>query len=69
MSDLDFGEYTQYGFTWGPMEVSRRSSMTRRAGEGLSRALGVKTPYHDLDVYVSPTGRSVRVFRDGKELK
>lgn len=66
MSD---GSLTQYGFTWGPIEVERMTAFEFRAGRGVSRSLKVATPYGAVNVYVSPTGRSIRVFRDGKELR
>lgn len=50
----------QYGFTWGPVKVQRTAVMPQ--GHHVLTVNG-------LDIYVSPTGRSVRVFRDGKELK
>ena len=59
-------EISEYGFTWGPMTVTRLATI---GAHGLERrALGIKTERHKLDIYVSPAGHSVRVFRDGKEL-
>lgn len=67
---------TQYGFTWGPIEVQRLasfiSSVRRDKGECL--VIGVytgegKNRKQKLEIYASPTGQSVRVWRDGKELK
>ena len=52
-----------YGFTWGPAEVTRMAEI-----KGL-RILRVATDQRDLQISVSLTGRSVRVWRDGKELK
>lgn len=52
-----------YGFAWGPVEVRRTMShkgcvvLTVETGTGQS-----------IDVYVSRTGRSLRVFKDHKEL-
>lgn len=54
---------TEYGFVWGPVEVARLMSLA----DG-RRALEVKTPYRRIEVYVSPTGRSVRVFCQGREM-
>lgn len=51
-----------FGFTWGPMNVHRLASIKER------RFLGVKTEYHAVEIAVSPTGRSVRVWIDGKEV-
>lgn len=65
----DYGRFTPYGFTWGPAEVSRISRLN--VGDRDSRVIGIKTPYKDIEVYVSKTGRSVRIFdrTSGKELK
>jgi hypothetical protein len=64
----DVGGLTPYGFTWGPIEVQRITTFNGR------RILGLyidsdKPRRARLQIYVSPTGRSVRVWRDGKELK
>ena len=55
---------TTYGFNWGPGRVERVTHFKPRRGRE-AFILGV----NDLEIYVSKTGRSVRVFRDGKELK
>lgn len=55
-----------YGFGWGPMRVVRYASFQRPTG--LCRVLGIEVGKKRLHVYVSPTGRSVRVYLDGKEL-
>lgn len=55
---------TPYGFKWGPVEVTRIAHFAPRKDRE-SYCLEV----NDLNIYVSKTGRSVRVFRDGKELK
>lgn len=54
--------YTPYGFRWGPADISRCCELP-----GERRVIQVKTPHRTLDIYVSATGRSVRVFSDGKE--
>ncbi len=64
----DRGTLTSYGFTWGPMEVRRLATFKG------NRVLGIYieddgSQHPRLEIYVSPTGRSVRVWRDGKELK
>lgn len=60
----------EYGFTWGPIKVTRVTQVERRRGAGNTRVLQVLTATGvTLNIYVSPTGRSVRVFRGGKELK
>lgn len=53
-----------YGFKWGPVEVTRIAHFEPRKGRECY-ALEV----NGVNIYVSKTGRSVRVFRDGKELK
>lgn len=58
---------TSYGFTWGPVTVNRLSTFPRK--NGLCFVLEVETDTQTLNIYVSPTGKSVRVFRNGKELK
>jgi hypothetical protein len=55
---------TTFGFNWGPVKVTRIAHFEPRRGRE-SYILDV----NGLDIYVSKTGRSVRVFRDGKELK
>ena len=48
---------TQYGFTWGPIEVQRL------AHDKTFRALSVVTPFVEVQVVVSPTGRKVHVVQ------
>ncbi len=67
MPENDHGTLTEFGFTWGPMEVSRTALL--EVGDRASRVVTVKSEHGSVDVYVSRTGRSIRVFRDGKELK
>ena len=66
-----FGDgLTQYGFRWGPFEVQRTASAERRTGEGKTRVISVVTDTgHLLEAYISPRGRSVRVWLDHRELK
>jgi len=64
----EFSE-TAYGFTWGQVKVERLISVEPKKGRGTYRVLSVDTEHSKLEITVSPTGRSVRVFRDGKELK
>lgn len=68
MSRPETPDEARFGFRWGPLVVQRAASMVRATGE--CRVLRL-IPDHGprLDVYVSPTGRSVRVFRDGQELR
>jgi hypothetical protein len=55
-------------FRWGPVTVARISAVQR--GNGCYRVLRI-TPEHGraLDIYISPSGCSMRVFADGIELK
>lgn len=57
---------TDYGFRWGPMAVTRLFSS--RLGKRENHVLGITTEHHDVQVSVSKTGRSVRVWLDGREL-
>lgn len=58
---------TTFGFRWGPLCVERTAKVDR--GSGDCRVLTLYTDAgQKLTVYVSPAGRSLRVFRDGKEL-
>lgn len=59
---------TEYGFHWGVMNVTRMAWFRPRPNQE-HYVLGVDTPHHKLQVSVSKTGRSVRVWRDGVELK
>jgi hypothetical protein len=54
----------RYGFRWGPISVVRTATLARH------RVLTISMDGNDkpLEIYVSNTGRSVRVFRDGKEM-
>lgn len=55
-------ERTDYGFTWGPANIFRVFQHQQR------RILAVETDHRRIQISISPTGRSVRVWRDGKEL-
>ncbi len=60
---------TPGAFIWGPIAVEPLMAVPRRGG--VYRALRVRHVNRTrgaLEIYVSPTGRSVRVFRDGVEL-
>lgn len=60
-SDANDGE-TQYGFRWGPCEIVRYAIMPDER-----RVIGVEVNgQRRLDIYISRTGRSVRVFEAGK---
>ena len=49
---------TSYGFQWEQVEVTRIAEFNG------TRCVEV----NGVNVYVSPKGRSVRVFRNGKEM-
>jgi len=59
IEDID----TSFGFRWRGVEVERLAVVRESA------VLGIKAGKSKLEIYVSPTGRSVRVFKNGKELK
>lgn len=64
---------TQFGFKWGPVEVRRLASFPRTGG-GKCIVMGLYVGEGDkreqkLEIYVSPSGRSVRCWRDGRELR
>lgn len=56
-------EATRYGFRWDQLDVVR--AMDFRG----TNVVSVETEFDKVQIYVSPTGRSVRVFRGGNELK
>lgn len=56
-------EDTEHGFVWGPMEVTRTAVMDGRVVLRIETSAG-----QEVTVYVSATGRSLRVFKDGTEL-
>ena len=60
---------TRYGFKWGPAEVSLLAHF-RKGEKRETRVFRVETDAgQKIEIYVSRTGRSLRVFRDGEELK
>lgn len=54
-------ELTEFGFTFGAMEVTRLADIN-----GTTRVRIKTTAGRHIDVYVSPTGRSLRVFGAGE---
>jgi hypothetical protein len=62
-TDPEGNEVWKYGFRWGQLDVVRH--MEYRGVKNL----GVETDHTSVEIYVSKGGRSIRVFRDGKELK
>jgi hypothetical protein len=64
MSDVQ-----RYGFRWGNLVVERLASFAARIyGDDRTRVLRIKTDQSSIEVYVSPGGRSIRVFKKGREL-
>jgi len=51
------GRVTKFGFTWGPIRVTRVSHV-----EGRGYVVSITADGTELEVYISPKGRSVRVF-------
>lgn len=58
---------TPYGFKFGPALVERVAVFQRSNGD--YHVIGIKTDHQSLAIYVSPTGKSVRVFSDHREMK
>ena len=54
---------TMYGFQWGPIEVTRMAHI-----DGRGRVIGIDTPHHRCQLYVSEAGRSIRLWIDGEEV-
>lgn len=59
--DLPFA-VTRYGFKWGPAQVERLASHEGSVVLSLLTDTGRR-----LQLYVSPTGRSVRIYERGKQ--
>lgn len=57
---------TQYGFDWGGAVVER--TMSFRDGVCIT-IKGKRGKKNTINVYVSPTGQSIRVWKGRKELK
>jgi hypothetical protein len=51
-----------YGFEFGASRVTRMAHI-----EGRYHVIAVDTPYRHVQIAISPTGRSVRVWVDGSE--
>lgn len=58
------GFQERWGFEFGAARVTRVAHV-----EGRYHVIGVDTPHRHVQVAVSPTGRAVRVWVDGKELR
>lgn len=52
-----------FGFKWGPAHIHRICHI-----EGKGRLLSVKTEHGCIEVWISEKGKSLRAFRDGREL-
>ena len=64
-------EPTNYGFTWYAMQVTRIASVDRRGGKTTCIGIGKAADEdwrHEITIYVSPKGNSIRVFRRGVEM-
>jgi len=61
---------TRFGFEFGPIKVIR---ITNYDNGGVAIGInGIESPDFGpfiLEIYASPKGKRVRVFRNGKELK
>lgn len=69
MNDAPHFKDSHYGFEYGAVRVVRAASYKGMVMIGIAkRTLPDYGPF-DLTIYVSPTGRSIRVFRGDKELK
>lgn len=64
-------EVERYGFRWDRVDVTRECRMPgkKKGGAGGYDVLAIRTDHRTLDVYISPTGRSVRVFEGNVEWK
>jgi hypothetical protein len=54
---------SRWGFEYGAAHVTRLTHI-----DGRYHVIAIDTPDHHLQIAVSPTGRAVRVWRDGDEL-
>lgn len=65
MTDEEKAQALLYGFRFGPVLVWRYAGLPEDR-----RVVRIAADEGDpIDIYISPTGRSLRVFRGGKELK
>lgn len=65
MSNRHYDHYQRrFGFEFGKARVTRMAHV-----EGRYHVIAVDTPHRHVQLAVSPTGRSVRVWVDGKELR
>ena len=54
---------TPFGFKWGPLEVQRTCIIRG------SHVMRVITEHHELEISVSPMGKSVVVFLDNDKVE
>lgn len=61
---------TSFGFDWGPLSVTRVAHFKPTKSQTGHRVITVSTEEGEsIDVYVSEKGRSIRVWKNLKELK
>lgn len=60
---------TSSGFVFGAASVEARASYSEGKARGETTVIAVATGYDDIEIYVSPSGRTIRVFRKGWELR
>lgn len=60
-----------FGFRWGQVLVERLASIHRRKDDAHSWKIIRITPDtgKTVEVYISPTGRSIRIYKGHKEMK
>jgi hypothetical protein len=62
MTDEEFAEQTDFGFTWGNISIIRTGTM-RTGRDSMTRIVSIEVnDERRLDIYISEKGRSVRVF-------
>ena len=68
ISPEEMDEASLYGFRWGSAVVERTSEY-RMGTDRITKVIRVIPDQTDpIEIHVSSTGKSVRVFRKGKEL-
>ena len=63
MADTDSPHLTDFGFTWGPAEITR---LTYIPGRG--RVLSIRTAHAEAQVLISEKGRRLRIWLGNEEL-
>lgn len=59
---------TDYGFRWLPKEATAEITVERIANFRGTAVLGIRTDHDEVQVTISPGGRSIRVWRGSEEL-